>query len=218
MMNSLTPISSLAESIRPLLDDIDTANDPARAQANARDVAEAIDAIARRSAGLVNFVERYRKMAELPPPALEPLRLADLVLRIDQLMSATLAGQRIAYSSRIDPEDLTVRADCDLLEQVLINLLHNAMDAVSGVDDPRIEVRCRLHDGHAAISVADNGRGLDGAFVERIFVPFFTTKPGGSGIGLSLARQIAHAHHGRLEAGPNTPAGAVFTLLIPLTK
>jgi C4-dicarboxylate-specific signal transduction histidine kinase len=97
----------------------------------------------------------------------------------------------------------------------LINLLHNAMDASSCAESPRIEVRCWLRDDYCTISVGDNGKGLDGACAEHIFVPFFTTKPGGSGIGLSLARQIAHSHHGRLEAAANEPAGAVFTLSIP---
>jgi C4-dicarboxylate-specific signal transduction histidine kinase len=101
------------------------------------------------------------------------------------------------------------------LEQALINLLHNAMDALSCAEHPKVELRCWLRGEHCAISVCDNGKGLDSASVDRIFVPFFTTKPGGSGIGLSLARQIAHAHHGQLEAAANKPRGAIFTLSIP---
>jgi two-component system, NtrC family, nitrogen regulation sensor histidine kinase NtrY len=76
-------------------------------------------------------------------------------------------------------------------------------------------VRCQMQDEHCVISVSDNGKGLDNVSLEQIFVPFFTTKPGGSGIGLSLARQIAHAHHGQIEAAANEPRGAVFTLSIP---
>ena len=211
MMNSLTPISSLAESVRPLLSAA-VAADP---DGKLRDVADAVDVIARRSTGLMSFVERYRTMAELPPPALELLSGADFVHRIDQLMRPTLEARGIAYSSSVEPPDLTVRADGGLLEQVLINLLHNAMEALSVAPDPRIEVRCLVRDEHCIISVSDNGKGLESGASEHIFVPFFTTKPGGSGIGLSLARQIAHAHHGHLEAASNEPRGAVFTLSIP---
>jgi two-component system, NtrC family, nitrogen regulation sensor histidine kinase NtrY len=211
MMNSLTPISSLAHSVRPLLDNA------LRAEPNGavRDVADAIEVIARRSAGLMSFVDRYRSMAELPPAVPQQLAVTDLVHRINHLMKATLTGRHIAYSSKVLPATLTVRADGDLLEQALINLIHNAMDAVADAQQPEISVSCRLRDGECVISVCDNGKGLDSASLERIFIPFFTTKHGGSGIGLSLARQIAHAHHGQLEGAPNESRGATFTLSIP---
>lgn len=223
MMNSLTPISSLAQSVRPLLSKAVESD----AEGRLRDVADAVDVIARRSSGLMSFVERYRTMAELPPPSLETLSVADFVHRVGQLMRPTLEVKGIAYSSSVEPADLTVRADGGLLEQVLINLIHNAMEAlpVAGglpaekastvPPEPRIEVRCKVRDEFCTISVSDNGKGLDSASLEHIFVPFFTTKPGGSGIGLSLARQIAHAHRGQLEAAANAPRGAVFTLSIP---
>jgi two-component system, NtrC family, nitrogen regulation sensor histidine kinase NtrY len=214
MMNSLTPISSLAESVRPL---VERAMASQRDQSGGlRDVADAVDVIARRSSGLLSFVERYRKMADLPPPSLESLSARQLVHRIEQLMRATFESKGIAYSSSMEPADLMIRADGNLLEQALINLVHNAIDAVSGTQHPAIELRCSLRDERCAISVCDNGKGLDSMSVERMFVPFFTTKPGGSGIGLSLARQIAHAHHGRLDAAPNSSAGAIFTLSIPV--
>jgi signal transduction histidine kinase len=180
-----------------------------------RDVADAVDVIARRSAGLMSFVERYRTMAELPPPALELLPVEDFIHHIDQLMRPTLESRGVAYSSSVEPPGLTVRADGGLLEQALINLLHNAMEALSAAADPRIELRCQIRDEDCVISVSDNGKGLESGSLEHIFVPFFTTQPGGTGIGLSLARQIAHAHHGRLEAASNEPRGAVFTLSIP---
>jgi two-component system, NtrC family, nitrogen regulation sensor histidine kinase NtrY len=182
---------------------------------HAGDIADAIDAIARRSAGLLSFVGRYRRLAELPPPMLRPVRVADLVQRMDQLMSITLSEKGIEYVSRIEPPELTVHADSDLLEQVLVNLLLNAIEACSGIEEPRIEVSCHLAEDTVVIRVADSGCGLDPTRIERIFVPLFTTKPGGSGIGLSLARQIAHAHGGKLEAAMNAPRGAVFTLELP---
>jgi signal transduction histidine kinase len=212
MMNSLTPISSLAESVRALL------NEALLAPPNShlRDVADAVDVIARRSSGLMSFVNHYRKMAELPPPSLEHLSAADLVRRIEQLMRPTLNTHGITYTSSVDPPDLAILADANLIEQALINLLHNAIDASSAIPHPKIDLRCRLREEHCIITVCDNGKGVDSAFLERIFIPFFTTKPGGSGIGLSLARQIAHAHQGQLDASANEPVGAIFTLSIPM--
>ena len=211
MMNSLTPISSLADSVRPML----SAAAAAQPGGGLRDVADAVDVIARRSAGLMSFVERYRTMAELPPPALELLPVGDFIHRIDQLMRPTLEARGIAYSSSVEPPDLAVRADGGLLEQVVLNLLHNAMEAMSAAADPSIQLRCQIRDEQCVISISDNGKGLESGSLEHIFVPFFTTKPGCSGIGLSLARQIAHAHHGQLEAAPNEPRGAVFKLSLP---
>lgn len=102
-----------------------------------------------------------------------------------------------------------------MLEQVLLNLLHNCVDALAQIADARIEVRCRVENDGVAIVVLDNGPGVPADALKRIFVPFFTTKAGGSGIGLSLARQIAHAHGGRLDVGASVPRGAAFTLFVP---
>jgi signal transduction histidine kinase len=110
-----------------------------------------------------------------------------------------------------------VSADEELLEQAIINLLKNAIDAVATVTEPSISLSCRLRDAGVEISVADNGRGLTQDIKDKLFVPFFTTKPGGSGIGLSIARQIALAHHGQLEVHQIQPSGVVFTLVLPAT-
>lgn len=214
IMNSLTPIASLAESASPLLKQL-SSTQSVRDEKTIADVSDAVDAIARRSAGLMSFVQRYRQVAELPRPVLRQLTASQLLTRIEQLMASTLPEKKIRLTRAVEPRDLTLTADPELLEQALINLLHNAIDAVAQTEDAHIHIDCRISDEQVAISVADNGRGLDPATVDRIFVPFFSTKPGGSGIGLSLARQIARAHHGRLEAKHNEPRGAVFTLVIP---
>ena len=106
-------------------------------------------------------------------------------------------------------------ADSDLLEQAVINLLKNELDAVAERPDGRVRLICEAVDGGVAITVADNGRGLAPAEAEAAFTPFFTTKTGGSGIGLSLARQIALAHGGGLEHAPAPGGGAAFRLLLP---
>jgi nitrogen fixation/metabolism regulation signal transduction histidine kinase len=201
IMNSLTPISSLSESLSGMLRDGCTGSD----------TLEAADTIARRSRGLSDFVERYRRIAQVPQPRLQTVRMSELLAELERLMRSKLDG--IAYSSQIEPPDLQFEADPGLVQQALINLLQNAIDAAGA--DPAIAVSCTGLDHEIAISVADNGEGVPDNLQNDIFVPFFTTKPGGSGIGLSLARQIALAHGGRIEVAANPPHGAVFRISLP---
>lgn len=204
MMNSLTPILSLAEGMGALVED-----------GRIQDVREAVGVIARRSEGLMNFVERYRRLADLPPADKVPIQLEDFTARIDGLMRGLIADRAIDYQSRVEPADLTVEADPDLLEQAVINLVKNALDAVAGEARPVIRLTCEASPEGVVIAVADNGPGLDAKAAEAAFIPFFTTKAGGSGVGLSLARQIALAHQGRIDYAPAAPRGAVFQLLLP---
>ena len=204
MMNSLTPICSLAESLTALAPDDDHAG-----------VGEAVEVIARRSAGLMNFVERYRRLADLPAPERVEIGAAALVAGPDALMRGLAADRGVAWESIVEPPDLTLLADPELVEQAVLNLLKNALEAVAGRPDGRVRLICGRENGLVSISVVDNGPGLSPAQAEAVFTPFFTTKPGGSGIGLSLARQIALAHGGRLEHVPAARGGAAFRLLLP---
>jgi nitrogen fixation/metabolism regulation signal transduction histidine kinase len=204
MMNSLTPIASLSESLDALL----------RAGGHTEEVAGALEAIRRRSQGLMRFVERYRKVAELPEPLLLRLPLKSVLQGVERLVAATLEQGNIGYASTVSPPELTVLGDADLLEQALINLLRNAAEAVRGQAAARIEVACGLEAGLCFIDVADNGPGLSAAAREQIFIPFFTTKEGGHGIGLSLARRIALCHGGQLTVRSGSH-GSVFRLSLP---
>jgi two-component system nitrogen regulation sensor histidine kinase NtrY len=204
IMNSLTPIASLSESLDALL----------RAGGRNDEVAAALEAIRRRSLGLMRFVERYRKVAELPEPVLQPLSLKSALQGVERLLAPALEQGHVGYASTVLPPDLIVQGDADLLEQALINLLRNAAEAVRGQPGARIEVVCGLETGLCFIDVADNGPGLSAAAREQIFVPFFTTKAGGSGIGLSLARRIALYHGGQVSVR-STPQGSVFRLSLP---
>jgi two-component system nitrogen regulation sensor histidine kinase NtrY len=210
IMNSLTPISSLAESIQAMLQaspGSGAAQDPAMA-----DVSAAVEVVARRSAGLMSFVDRYRKVAELPRPDLQPVALRAFVDGIDRLMSAVFQARGVSYRSRIEPDNLVVNADASLLEQAVINLLRNALDAVQDTPQPAVSLICAPQGEFIAISVADNGPGLSDEIKDKLFLPFFTTKPGGSGIGLSIARQVALAHHGQIEARSRKGGGTEFVL------
>ena len=208
MMNSLTPICSLSENIATRLGEADSAQ--ARAE-----VVEAAEVIARRGHGLRNFVERYRRLTDAPAAVKSRTQATELVRDLDRLAAAMIGADAIAYSSAVQPSWLTLEADPDLIEQAAINLLKNAVDAVRGRPGAQVRLTCTLEEDQVALTVIDNGPGLPLADPEGVFVPFFTTKEGGSGIGLTLARQIALEHGGRLEHRAATPHGAVFQLLLP---
>jgi nitrogen fixation/metabolism regulation signal transduction histidine kinase len=205
IMNSLTPIASLAESLQAGLG----ASEPRP------ETAEAVEVIARRSQGLMSFVERYRTATEMPKPRSEVVALRRLVGDVETLMAASLKAQNVAFKATLEPEDLTVHGDPDLLEHAVINLVRNGAEAAAGAADASVELVCRQEGDQVLISVFDNGPGLAEPAKSQLFVPFFTTKVGGSGIGLSVARQIALAHHGQLTAADRSPHGAAFVLSLP---
>jgi two-component system nitrogen regulation sensor histidine kinase NtrY len=206
MMNSLTPISSLSESLPGLL----------RSRGNTdQDVAKAVETIGRRSQHLMNFVERYRRIAALPEPDPRNVALAAFINDIDGLMRPVFDARGIAYTSSVSPPHFTIYVDTELLSQAVINLLHNAADAVTNTERPAINLSCGQIGNDAVFSVSDNGPGVPADLLEEIFVPFFTTKSGGSGIGLTLVRQIVQAHGGQIEVAPRSTGGTTFRMIVP---
>jgi two-component system nitrogen regulation sensor histidine kinase NtrY len=206
MMNSLTPIVSLSQSVaaRP------SAEDDPEAQA-------ALEVIARRAENLMVFVDRYRTIAETPRPVLANVPMSAFAADITRLMGANLAAAQVEFTVLVEPAGLVADADRGLLEQAVINLLKNALDATKGRPRPQIGLTCRAEDSRVLIGVADNGEGVPPERMETIFIPFYTSRAGGSGIGLSLARQIALAHGGQLTVTANTPHGAVFEISLPVS-
>jgi len=205
MMNSLTPIASLSESLEQLV----TTRD------GAEELAAALEVIKRRSHGLMSFVERYRAVAELPNAAPRPVALKPFIDGIERLMSATFRERNIAFVTRIAPLGVTANVDAELLEQAVINLLRNAVEAIDGVAAASIEVTCSRAGSEISIEVHDNGRGLPDVEPGKVLTPFYTTKAGGGGIGLAVARHVALAHGGQLNVRPRITGGATFSLVLP---
>jgi nitrogen fixation/metabolism regulation signal transduction histidine kinase len=202
IMNSATPISSLAATAAELL--AEARNNPGETSA-IDDAHDAVETIATRSSGLVHFVDNYRRLTRLPKPSPCPCAAAELLDRAAQLMQPELSARGIALARSVTPRNLEINADPELLEQVLINLLRNAIDALGDTARPEIRLAAEIDNaGHAVIAVRDNGKGMDEHVRQNIFVPFFTTKRHGTGIGLSLVRQIMRAHHGSVgvESAP----------------
>ena len=189
IMNSLTPIIGLSESAEGMDERADSA----------------LAVIHRRSKGLLEFVNNYRKLTRIPQPQMESVPVQEYFNDLEQFY-----GDRLRCN--VSPSALKAYADPRQLMQVLVNLVKNASEASNGV----IELNAsRMADGNIEISVRDYGHGILPEVMDSIFVPFFTTKPQGSGIGLSLCKQIVKQHRGRLQVKSSPGRGSTFTIVLP---
>jgi nitrogen fixation/metabolism regulation signal transduction histidine kinase len=214
IMNSVTPISSLAGTVEDNLKSLESEKDIlALDQDDKEDLLLAIHTIQRRSEGLIHFVKDFRNLTHIPAPKFEKLKISKIFEEINLLLSKDILSNKIAYTSSIEPQDLTIEADKPLIEQVLINLIKNAIQAFDEETNRLIEVNAFKDDkGRVSIAVKDNGSGIDEEALSRIFVPFFSTKKTGSGIGLSLSRQIMRKHKGTLTVDTQIDEGTEFTM------
>jgi C4-dicarboxylate-specific signal transduction histidine kinase len=165
----------------------------------------------------LNFVNAYRNLTRIPTPNFAWVKVTDIMQNIQTLLLPELEKRGIEFESITTDKNITIQADAELIEQVLINLIKNAMEALEGCDAPRIAViATQTHENRTLIQVKDNGGGIDDEFVNQIFIPFFTTKKKGSGIGLSLSRQIMQLHKGSIsvQTSPkdSPEGGTAFTL------
>lgn len=201
LMNSLTPVSSLADTASKMLVDLKaTVEADSGLGSEIEDIHSAVEAVARRSQGLLNFVESYRQVMRVPPPEISQFAIREMFERLDRLMRADLEENGVTLAMDVTPRELQMRADPDLVEQALINLIRNARDALDGGDARDINVRAVVNTrNQVEISVADTGPGMSAEVADKIFVPFFTTKENGAGIGLSFSRQIMLAHKGTID-------------------
>ena len=197
IMNTLTPVTSLAQTTSGMLDD----------ESAKEDIREAVQTIARRAEGLTEFVLRYRELLKVPQPDPTSVPVKKALASIATLMGATLADVELGVE--VMPASLEVTADSALLDQVLVNLVKNALEAMVDIAAPRLVLGGRLDFGRTLVTVSDNGPGIDEHTLEQIFVPFFTTKREGSGIGLSLCRQIMTAHGGEIAVASDNDGTTV---------
>lgn len=214
IMNSITPVTSLAKTALTVTDDIirkDSTDQPLGE--DLEDLREAVATVARRSDSLTQFVDSYRQISRLAPPEKKRLRLSELFESVEKLTGAEWPLRSGEFRFDVSPLSLDVYADRDLLEPVLLNLLRNAYQSTASVAQPAIRLVGRLNRrSNVVIEVIDNGPGVPDAIAKQIFVPFFTTKESGSGVGLALARQVMIAHGGFIRVSGNDPGGATFSL------
>lgn len=205
IMNSITPIASLSNSAHELAQEFTeaTQNLLDSSPTSKDDLAQLTDSISRiahRSKNLLGFVQSYRQVSQLPQPQKAQINIKTLFDNAFALQRSQCQEKGIEIDYTCKPENLSIELDKQLIEQTLINLVLNAMDAVANVNKPKIEVLGFVHEsGRGAISVTDNGTGIPEDIRKKIFLPFYTTKKQGSGVGLALAQQIMLAHGGAIK-------------------
>jgi nitrogen fixation/metabolism regulation signal transduction histidine kinase len=210
IMNSMTPVTSLAHTAADLMAEADK-GDPAVADARA-----AVETLARRADGVMGFVESYRQISRTPEVRRRLFEVLPWAQELQSLFRATEAGSSVRFDLEVSPETLTTEVDPDLMCQVLLNLLKNGAEAATGhASEPGLSMRfTRTRGGRTQIEVADNGPGIPETLQQDIFLPFFTTKQKGTGVGLSLARQVVLAHRGAISLDRSPTGGALFRILI----
>ncbi len=190
IMNSIAPIISLSETLseQEVTENI--------RQQEYEQMKQSMEIIHRRSEGLLKFVENYRKLTRIPNPMLQPIAMNSFLQSLHQLTTA----DKLTFSYSVYPEQLILMADANLLEQMLINLLKNAQEACAEIPDCKICMKVQQVGDEVEIIVSDNGKGISPEALDKIFIPFYSTKSHGSGIGLSLCRQIMVQHKGKISA------------------
>jgi len=206
IMNSVTPIASLSQSTADLVKS-------GASEDSLEDVGQALEIIQKRSSGLLKFTENYRKLTKIPQVSLQNIELEPFFKQIEGLLKPTVP-KNVQLDFRHFRPNLQLVGDPVLLEQVMINLVKNALEAVQNTPDGKVLVLAdRDEQLRLLIRISDNGAGIASTNLEQVFVPFFTTKPEGSGIGLSLARQIMRQHQGDIQVVSEEGRGTVFTLI-----
>lgn len=212
IVNSITPISSLASTAGNMLSMFQNTNVESN-KAAIEDIYSAISTIQKRSEGLIYFVDKYRSLTKIPIPTIQIIKTSELFQRIHILMDAAISGKGIIFSMDIKPEELELATDPDLLEQVIINILNNAIQSLVSTKEGKVGLYAQIDErGRACIRISDNGPGIPEDLMEKIFIPFFSTKKDGSGIGLSISKQIVRTLGGTINVFSKPNQETVFTI------
>jgi len=215
IMNSITPITSLSKTMKTYFTSNNKTILPQDITPKIIDrTIEGLGIIEDRGAGLINFVNSYRKLTALPSPIKSIFLIKDQFTQVRSLMNDELTTHNILLKVEVNPDDLSVEADKEQIQQILINLLKNAIQATQNESSPSIIFRgFRNEFNNTIIQVEDNGVGMPDSIINNIFIPFFTTKDTGSGIGLSLSRQIMQMHNGTIKVQSEVGKGSLFSLV-----
>ncbi|ELR72443.1 hypothetical protein C900_01526 [Fulvivirga imtechensis AK7] len=210
IMNSVTPIASLSTAVNQILqvDDLEALSDEDK-----HDVVISLQTIENRSKGLLRFVHAYKDFAKTPELKISDVNITAMIERLTLLLRPDLDRAGITLNLGLKSKELKVRADHELLEQVLINLLKNAIEVLEDQEAPEISISARRTGARkVAITIEDNGPGIPKELIDRVFIPFYTTKKKGTGIGLSFARQIMKLHNGSITVQSDPGKGTAFHL------
>lgn len=205
IMNSIAPISSLAETLNERLQEVEETS-------TLKDVKTGIATIKNRSEGLLKFAKSYRLINKVDTPNFEAIAVVDLFEGVYQLLEPNLVQKGIEFDLILKNIRLKIQADKYLMEQVLINLILNAIEALEHIAHPKIQLIAKELENEIHLSIRDNGQGMEPEFLEQIFTPFFTTKKSGNGIGLTLSKQIMLVHGGSISAHSELNVGSEIVL------
>lgn len=212
ILNSITPIASLSDTLGTMLEGKQEITD----KDDIDDIQTAVRTIKKRSEGIADFVRDYRLVAELPSPVVKSINIEELISEVLDLMKPLIQKQNIKLNLEDINERDTLEIDKKLIDQVLINLVTNAIHAVRDEPEGLIKISTEKTTDTYKIVVSDNGKGISKENLDKIFIPFFTTREGGSGIGLTICKNIMQIHNGKLEVSSVVGQGSVFQMVFNL--
>ena len=216
IMNSITPIASLSSTLDLMLKGItDSQNGDVLSleRESVNEIQNALTTINKRSTGLLHFVNTYRNLTRIPKPNFKQFHIEELFKNIERLFEEEIKHHDLEMNVKVDPGNLEMTADEQLIEQVLINLVKNSIHALNGRKNGKIELSAYMNKrGRITLQVVDNGPGIIKDVLDKVFIPFFTTKHTGSGIGLSLSKQILRLHNASISVHSEPDIETVFTM------
>ena len=210
IMNSITPVVSLSGMIEESLKLPDSMDEEDHAE-----VQKAVHAINRRSSGLLKFTDTYRQLTKIPLPVFQKVNLLEVVEDVLVLLKPKLEEHGISCIRQFPNKEVHCQLDPDLMEQVFINLILNAIESFKSYDEAKVTIGVfKDSSGEIEVQISDNGEGIPAEVLDQIWIPFFTTKDEGSGIGLSLSRQIVQLHKGNIQVSSKMGEGTLFSIKI----
>lgn len=215
MLNSFTPVSSLASTIKSITEPDESGkwNLNQLDEEDLHDINVAASTIKKRSDGLLEFVKDYRTISNVPVPHMELVNVKQFLTDMKVLMSAAAKEAKVDIKINPIPANANILIDAKLIEQVLINLINNSLHALEGIANPVITMGCVVEPSKTIVTLSDNGKGIEEKILNQIFIPFYTTKKHGSGIGLSLSKNIMKKHGGNLLVKSEVGVKTTFSLL-----